>query len=128
MRFSRSWGLAVLAGAWGALAAAPAGAAVASAAHGRSVALRSCAGCHAVDPTADHLPSRAPPFWAIAGRRDEPTLRARLATISRRGHIEMPPIYMTPREIRDIAAYIHTVPKPARRHAPIVAREAIAAL
>jgi cytochrome c len=80
---------------------------------GRFVALRSCAGCHAVGGT-DISPNHiAPPFSLIRMKHDEAGLRRLLADISRNGHYEMPPIYMTEDEIRDVSAYIQTVePEP----------------
>jgi hypothetical protein len=36
-------------------------------------------------------------------------LEARLAQVSREGHVNMPPINMTPDERRDLAAYIRSL-------------------
>lgn len=76
---------------------------------GRFVALRSCAGCHAVGGLSQSPNAAAPSFSLIRQRLDETALRRRLAEISRNGHVEMPPIYMTDDEIRDVAAYIQTI-------------------
>jgi len=100
-------GLAALLGGCATTAAAPAtGSAVD---RGLFVALRACAGCHAVGGT-DRSPNGiAPPFSYIRMRYDEAALQRLLADISRNGHYEMPPIYMTDDEIRDVTAYIQTV-------------------
>jgi mono/diheme cytochrome c family protein len=76
---------------------------------GRFYALRSCAGCHAVGVLGASPNPNAPSFSAIRLRYNALSLPRRLAEISENGHYEMPPINMTPDEIRDITAYIETV-------------------
>jgi len=76
---------------------------------GRRFTLRSCAGCHAVGPSGSSPNAHAPPFRTLAERLRGPALDAQLAAISRYGHVEMPPIYMTRDEIRGVAAYIRSV-------------------
>jgi mono/diheme cytochrome c family protein len=51
----------------------------------------------------------APTFGSIRLRYSALSLPRRLQEISKDGHFEMPPIYMTPDEIRDITAYVETV-------------------
>ncbi|MET0273142.1 MAG: cytochrome c [Phenylobacterium sp.] len=71
--------------------------------------LRGCAGCHAVEPSGMSPDLAAPPFAIIRLRHDTQSLEKLLAVISSEGHHQMPPIYMSAAEIRDVAAYIHTV-------------------
>lgn len=80
-----------------------------SADRGRFYALRSCAGCHAVGVLGESPNASAPSFGAIRLRYNALSLPRRLAEISKSGHYEMPPIYMTPNEIQDIVAYVETV-------------------
>jgi mono/diheme cytochrome c family protein len=80
-----------------------------SADRGRFYALRSCAGCHAVAGQGESPNGSAPSFAAIRLRYNALSLPRRLAEISKNGHHEMPPIYMTPDEIQDIVAYVETV-------------------
>jgi mono/diheme cytochrome c family protein len=81
----------------------------ASADRGRYYALRSCAGCHAVGVRGESPNASAPTFGSIRLRYSALSLPRRLQEISKDGHFEMPPIYMTPDEIRDITAYVETV-------------------
>ena len=84
----------------------------ASADRGRFYALRSCAGCHAVGVLGASPNENAPSFGAIRLRYNALSLPRRLSEISENGHYEMPPIHMTPDEIRDVAAYVQTVEAP----------------
>ncbi len=96
-----------------AAAPAPLGmAAPVSADRGRFFVLRSCAGCHAVGTLGESPNGGAPSFPTIALRHNSLSLERLLARISKEGHFEMPPIYMTPDEIRDITAYIETINVP----------------
>ena len=76
---------------------------------GRLFTLRACAGCHAVGASGRSPNASAPPFRTLAERLPGAALDAQLAAISRYGHIEMPPIYMTRDERRGAAAYIRSV-------------------
>lgn len=73
---------------------------------GRLLAQRACAGCHGISPTARSPDKRAPNFDDIRVGYAQGDLRAALASISANGHVQMPPIYMTPDEIELLAAYI----------------------
>lgn len=79
------------------------------AASGQRFVQRACAGCHATGALgalgASRNP-RSPPFRTLAARLPGPALEAQLDAIARDGHVEMPPIYMTPEEVRQVAAYI----------------------
>ena len=80
---------------------------------GRFFVLRSCAGCHAVGSLGESPNSSAPSFATVRLRHNAISLEHRLAQISRNGHVEMPPVYMSDAEIKDIAAYIETIEPPA---------------
>ena len=95
-----------------------------SADRGRFYAVRSCAGCHAVAGLGASPNGSAPTFGSIRLRYNALSLSRRLESISRNGHYEMPPIYMTPDEIQDIVAYVETIeaskapgPSPRERQA-----------
>ena len=73
---------------------------------GEQFAWRACAGCHAVGPDGDSRNSNAPRFRELATRYNALQLERRMAEISRDGHYEMPPVFISADEARDIAAYI----------------------
>jgi mono/diheme cytochrome c family protein len=73
---------------------------------GRGIVERSCAGCHATGPAGTSRDRRAPAFRDLARQRSDAELGADLAEISRHGHVQMPPIYVTPDEQRQILAYL----------------------
>ena len=70
---------------------------------------RSCAGCHAVGGAGHSANAVAPPFASVRMRHTSIGLERSLAQISREGHGEMPPIYMTASEMQDIVAYIESL-------------------
>jgi cytochrome c len=76
---------------------------------GRAFVHRACAGCHAVDPTGASPNPRAPAFRDLAARRSDAELAAAVAEISRSGHVEMPPIYVTPEERKGVVAYMRSL-------------------
>jgi len=96
----------------------------ASADRGRFYALRSCAGCHAVGDAGASPDSHAPLFRNLDDRVAKSDLPQRLADLSRGGHREMPPIYMSPDEITDLVAYITTLKRAPPRPAPVRAGRA----
>jgi mono/diheme cytochrome c family protein len=101
-----------------ALAAASAAQAAPSPAAGQRFARRACAGCHAIKATGAGPNPLAPPFRLLASRLRGPRLDAELRAISRHGHRSMPPIYMTPAERRNVAAYIRSISaRPPHRRA-----------
>jgi mono/diheme cytochrome c family protein len=75
-------------------------------ARGQFYVSRSCAGCHAVGDQGASPNPRAPGFRTLPLRFDTAHLEAALTAISRHGHQNMPPIYISPAEIKDIAGYI----------------------
>jgi mono/diheme cytochrome c family protein len=78
----------------------------AEAANGQAFVERSCAGCHAVGVSGESRDTHAPPFRELARSRSDAALAAALAQISRNGHVEMPPIYVTPAEQAQVLAYL----------------------
>jgi mono/diheme cytochrome c family protein len=79
------------------------------AAAGHVFVQRACAGCHAIGPEGLSPNPHSPPFRTLSARLPGPALDAELTGIAQRGHTEMPPIYMTPDEIRDVAAYMRSI-------------------
>lgn len=88
---------------------APTGAPATAADPGKAFVQRACAGCHAVEPTGASPNGRAPAFRDLASRRSDAELAAALGEISRNGHVEMPPIYITPDEMRQVVAYMRSL-------------------
>jgi mono/diheme cytochrome c family protein len=75
---------------------------------GLHFAQRACAGCHALD--AGQSPNGGAPTFAILQIRFTPiALERRLAEISAHGHYEMPPVFISRDEAKDIAAYIGSI-------------------
>lgn len=86
---------------------------------GRFLVLRSCAGCHAVGETGKSPDSHAPPFPVVRGSVTSGQLTMMLSELSKNGHAEMPPIFMSEAEIRDISAYVANLrPSTGRPHSP----------
>lgn len=75
---------------------------------------RACAGCHAVGRQGLSPNPLSPPFRTLASRLPGPALEADLSAIAAQGHVQMPPIYMTPTEIGAVAAYIRAVAERSR--------------
>ena len=73
---------------------------------GRDFAARACAGCHAIGAAGESRNERAPPFRSLARERSDQQLRAAIDEISSNGHVEMPPIYVTPAERDALVAYL----------------------
>ena len=111
--------LAILALTVGTAACASGGDRLAASRHdaaaGQRFVGRACAGCHAVGPQGASPNPHSPPFRTLAARLPGEALEAQLAAISQHGHVEMPPIYMTPEEIRAVAAYIRSIESPRER-------------
>jgi mono/diheme cytochrome c family protein len=82
------------------------------AAAGQAFVRRACAGCHAIGPQGASPNPHSPPFRTLAARLPGPALEAQLSAIAQHGHVEMPPIYMTPDEIGAVASYIRAVRAP----------------
>ena len=81
---------------------------------GQQFVLRACAGCHAVAGREASPNAVAQAFASIRMRHTEIGLERTLTQISREGHGEMPPIYMTSAEMGDIVAYIESLAPVAR--------------
>jgi mono/diheme cytochrome c family protein len=110
-RFTTSLALAAALGGCASAVGAPERQEVAA---GGAFAHRACAGCHAIGRTGESPNPHSPPFRALAAQLPGPALEAQLGSIAERGHVEMPPIYMTPEELRQVAAYIRSVAGPGR--------------
>lgn len=78
-------------------------------ARGQAFVERACAGCHAVRRADASRNGHAPPFRDLAARRSDADLGRALSEISRDGHLEMPPIYVTPGEMADVVAYMRSL-------------------
>lgn len=76
---------------------------------GEQFAQRACAGCHAIRRDDASRNGAAPPFRDLRVRATAPMLERRLAEISRSGHYEMPPVFITEDEARAVAAYIESL-------------------
>jgi mono/diheme cytochrome c family protein len=77
----------------------------AAAERGLHFAQRACAGCHSLD--AGESPRGGAPAFATLRLRYTPiALERRLGEISAHGHYEMPPVFITQDESKDVAAYI----------------------
>lgn len=76
---------------------------------GQAFVERACAGCHAVERTGASRNPDAPPFRELAAARSDAELTRAIGAISRDGHVEMPPIYVTPDEMRAVVAYLHSL-------------------
>jgi mono/diheme cytochrome c family protein len=74
---------------------------------GERFAWRACAGCHAVAADGESRNSGAPTFRRLGLRYTPLQLERRLAEISRDGHYEMPPVFISREEAAEIAAYIN---------------------
>jgi len=76
----------------------------ADAAHGQQLALRWCAGCHAVTPEAGRVADVPPSFANVAQRPDFDA--SRLAFFLLNPHPVMPNMGLSRSEATDLAAYI----------------------
>ena len=74
---------------------------------GLSIAQQRCAICHALNED-DGRPRAAPPFATIA-RRHTPLSLERQLTALKNGHYEMPPLRLSPEEVRRLADYIESL-------------------
>jgi mono/diheme cytochrome c family protein len=81
----------------------------ADAAHGQQLALRWCAGCHAVAPDANRTTDVPPPFASVAQRPGFD--QNRLAFFLLDPHPVMPNMSLSRNEAADLAAYIASLRK-----------------
>ena len=89
--------------------AANPGVRVVSAERGHEFAQRACAGCHAIGRSGRSAMAHAPSFRDLAQRRSNAELARTLSDLPTHGHVEMPPVYITGDELKDVAAYIATL-------------------
>lgn len=79
---------------------------------GHDLARTVCASCHDVEANGPSPNRRAPPFRILAGHYVELTLHMKLVEIAETGHYDMPPIAVHSDQVRDLAAYINSLPRP----------------
>ena len=101
--------LSLLAAGCSAVSTPPPPAAAAAADPGHAFVRKACAGCHAVEAAGESRNPRAPAFRDLARQRSDAELSAAIAEISRNGHVEMPPIYVTPDELRAVVIYVRSL-------------------
>jgi len=78
---------------------------ISAAARGHGIAVQRCAACHGVEPGSVSPRPLAPPF-ASREMRATAGLDGRLASLTSKGHYEMPPLALRPAEVEDLLAYI----------------------
>jgi mono/diheme cytochrome c family protein len=83
------------------------------AARGRGMAQAQCSACHAISGPGPSPRTQAPPFSQIADRYADLRLDWELEAISQVGHYAMPAKPLAPAQIRDLDAYLRSLP-PAR--------------
>lgn len=72
---------------------------------GHAVARRACAACHAVEAAGVSPVPKAPAFPSVEMRHTA-SLESRVADLTRLGHYGMPPVKLTPDDVRDVVTYI----------------------
>jgi len=85
---------------------------------GRAFLERSCAGCHGIGLMDTSPNPRAPTLRQLALTRSDRELARALAEVSSRGHLNMPPVYVTPRERREVLIYLRALRGGARGALP----------
>jgi mono/diheme cytochrome c family protein len=76
---------------------------------GRDFVERACAGCHATGAAGASRNPDAPPFRELARTRTDAALANALDEVSRQGHVQMPPVYVTPAERQQVLAYLRSL-------------------
>ena len=79
-----------------------------AAARGHQVARHACVTCHAVEPGGASPNARAPGFASLEMRHTA-GLEGRVSDLTRLGHYGMPPVKLSPQQVRDIVAYIESL-------------------
>jgi hypothetical protein len=72
---------------------------------GHAVARRACAACHAIEAAGVSPAPKAPAFASVEMRHTA-SLESRVADLTRLGHYGMPPVKLSPDEVRELVAYI----------------------
>lgn len=76
---------------------------------GRAFLERSCAGCHGIGLMDRSPDPHAPTLRRLALTRSDQALARALEEVSAKGHIDMPPVYVTPEERRQVLIYLHAL-------------------
>jgi mono/diheme cytochrome c family protein len=76
---------------------------------GRLVAARDCAGCHAIDVSAESPRPSAPPFRDIRRRYNRVSLTREFIAIGQGGHYQMPPTQISSSDSADLIAFIESL-------------------
>jgi mono/diheme cytochrome c family protein len=72
---------------------------------GHETARRACSACHAVEAKGESPRAKAPAFASVEMRHTA-SLQDRVAELTSRGHYGMPPLKLSPDEVRDLVSYI----------------------
>lgn len=94
---------------WGSSAVSAGGAEPPDLANGQEMALRHCAGCHAVTKTGNSLHPAAPPFRTFSRRWPIETLAEALAEGIVTGHPEMPTFSFSAAEVDDLLGWLESI-------------------
>ena len=76
---------------------------------GEQIASTRCAQCHAIGLKARSPKVHAPTFDEIRLEYNAPALEKKLNHIARHGHRSMKPLAISPREAKEIAAYVESL-------------------
>jgi mono/diheme cytochrome c family protein len=76
---------------------------------GRQIAVRDCAGCHAIDTGSDSERLVAPPFREIRTRYSYISLSREFIAIGQFGHHQMPPTQISRSDSSDLIAFIKSL-------------------
>ena len=76
---------------------------------GHRVAQLKCARCHAIEQSGESANPGAPPFRRISNTPALMTSTTNLREGIRIGHVDMPPVRLTPHEIDELSAYLRSL-------------------
>ena len=74
--------------------------------HGRELAVINCSKCHSTGLKGESPHKKAPAFWAMSNRRPVGTIAKMLIAKATPKHSDMPQFTITPKQARDLAAWI----------------------
>lgn len=94
---------------WGSSAASAGGPEPANLENGQDLAVRHCAGCHALTKTGNSLHPAAPPFRTLGSRWPIETLAEALAEGIVTGHPEMPTFSFSAAEVDDLLGWLESI-------------------
>ena len=76
---------------------------------GRQIAVRDCAGCHAIDRSSESPRFSAPSFPDIRTRHNRFSLAREFVAIGQMGHYQMPPTQISLGDSNDLITYIESL-------------------